>query len=481
MVAIASMISGSLTPVQHSNNLMASRFRASDRGRLPYALLLALVLLLASCSKDVGNIGVGLPDAQTNTGAYLIDTVTIRASTVLRDSVVTSNSDNLLVGRYTDPQLGTLTAKSFFQVGLTDVFHPDASFVYDSTTLVLHKAATTGADSYIYGDTTKTQALFEVHPLIDPISTTKVSFASPKLTRINYDSTSFLNKGRTAAFVPRGRVRPTQATFRLPIDDTFGRKLLLAGQTGQITGQDQLDNLLPGLALTPAPGDDAAIVRLSASASDAALLLFYHDPTNPTVVLTSTFSLASANRHFYQVKAGRSTAAIKNLPTTSLQAVSSSQTGMATVVEGALGLQTRLEFPYLTDLQQFGANLTVTSARITALVPPVTLSTYVPVPPNLSLFITDANNHPLGLYVNGTTIAAEGTYQSGISTQTGVIQGSYTWSVDRYIQGVINRTLPNNGFLISSASPALPNRVILGGPRNTTNKLALRIYFITVK
>ncbi len=470
------MISGNLTPVQHSNKAAtrttAGWLRVSYRSRLPYALLVALALLAASCTKDVGNIGVGLPDAQTNTGAYLIDTVTIRASTVLRDSVVTSNSDNLLVGRYTDPQLGTLTAKTFFQVGLTDAFHPDPTFVYDSTTLVLHPAGTKKPDSYIYGDSTKTQALFEVHPLIDPISLTKPSFASPKLTSLNYDSTTLLNRGGVA---PRGRARPTQTTVRLPLQDSFGIKLLQSGQLGLLTTQDLFDNFLPGLVLTPAPGDDATIIRLSASAGGAALMLYYHDPTNPTVVLSSTFSLASANRHFYQVKAARSTAAIRNLPTTSLQSVSSSLTGMTTVVEGALGLQTRLEFPYLADLQQFGANLTVTNAQITALVPTATLSPFVPVPPNLTISFTDVNNHPTLTYVPSVA------YTSGLSSATGIEQGSYNWSVTSYVQAVINRTLPNNGFLISSVAPTLPNRVILGGPHNTTNKLVMRIYFITVK
>ncbi|AMR25636.1 hypothetical protein A0257_00065 [Hymenobacter psoromatis] len=451
---------------------MASWLRVSSRSRLPYALLLALALLAASCTKDVSDIGVGLPDAQANTGAYLIDTVTIRTSTVLRDSVITSNSDNLLVGRYTDPQLGTLTAKSFFQVGLTDAFHPDPTFVYDSTTLVLHAATPKTPDSYLYGDTTKTQALFEVHPLIDPISLTKPSFASPKLTSLNYDSTTLLNRGGVA---PRVRTRPTQTIFRLPLQDVFGMKLLSMGQLGLLNTQDLFDNFLPGLVLTPASGDDAAIVRLSVSATGAALMLYYHDPTNPTVALSSTFSLANGNRHFYQVKAGRSTAAIRNLPTTSLQAVNSSLTGMTTVVEGALGLQTRLEFPYLTDLQQFGANLTVTNAQITALVPASTLSPFVPLPPNLTIRLTDANNHPTATYVGSVA------YASGVSSTTGIEQGSYNWVVTGYIQGVINRTIQNNGFLISSAAPALPNRAILGDSRNTTNKLALRIYFITVK
>ena len=457
---------------------MAGWLRISYRSQLPYALLVALTLLVASCTKDVGNIGVGLPDAQTNTGAYLIDTVTIRASTVLRDSVITSHSDNLLVGRYTDPQLGTLTAKSFFQVGLTDAFHPDPTFVYDSTTLVLHAADTKKPDSYIYGDSTKSQALFEVHPLIDPISITKPSFASPKLTSLNYDSTTLLNgssTGSAVAAAPRGRIRPTQTIFRLPLQKAFGMKLLSMGQLGLLDTQDLFDNFLPGLVLTPAPGDDATIIRLSASASGSALMLYYHDPTNPTVALSSTFSLASGNRHFYQVKAGRSMVAIRNLPTTSLQSASSSLTGMTTVVEGALGLQTRLEFPYLADLQQFGANLTVTNAQITALVPTTTLSPFVPVPPNLTVSFTDANNHPTITYVPSVP------YTSGLSSATGIEQGSYNWLVTSYVQAVINRTLPNNGFLISSASPTLPNRVILGDSRNTTNKLIMRIYFITVK
>ena len=472
------MTFGSLTLVQHSSNAPARRPPPPARSRRAGALLAALGLLAASCSKDVGNIGVGLPDAQAATGAYLVDTLTIRASTVLRDSVVTSDSPNLLVGRYTDPQLGTLTAKSFLQVGLSGTFNPDAAFVFDSTTLVLRTASVTRPDSYLYGDSTKAQALFEVHPLIDPISTSKVSFASPRLTRITYDSTIFLNKGGAA---PVARIRPSRTTLRLPLAADFGRRLLAAGQAGRITSQTQLDDFFPGLALTPAPGDDATLVRLSATATDAALLLYYHDPNNPTAVLTSTFPLAEVNRHFYQVTANRRPAAIRNLPTGSLQAVSSSLTGMRVVVQGALGLQTRLEFPYLTNLQQFGTNLTVTNARLTAQVPTATLSPFVPIPPTLTLFETDANNHPLRLYANGTPPANEGTYQFALSNQTGVEQGFYSWTVDRYVQAVLDRTIANNGFLVASVAPALPNRVVLGGPRNSTNKLTLRIYFITVR
>ncbi len=80
-------------------------------GRL--LLGLSLLLVAAACSTTPANIGVGLPGVDPTTGAYLVDTLTLRTSTVLRDSVITSNSNYLLVGRYVDPQLGTITARSY--------------------------------------------------------------------------------------------------------------------------------------------------------------------------------------------------------------------------------------------------------------------------------------------------------------------------------------------------------------------------------
>ena len=470
------MISGNLTPVLHKNKTLAGPRRVWAWGRLPGALLLGLALLAAGCNKDVPTIGVGLPGAQTNTGAYLLDTLTIRASTVLRDSVVTSSSDYLLVGRYTDPLLGTLTAKGIFRLGVPGTFHPDPTFQYDSLTLVLKP------DTYRYGDTTRTQALVQVHRLTDQLSTTKPLFAAPRFTPVNYDSLHVLNRGGAAPVV---RTRPNTNALRLPLNDVLGRDLLARGQAGLLTTQDDFSAYLPGLVLTSAATDDAAIVRFSASAAEAAMVLYYHDPTNPTAVLSSSFTVAGGGRHFYQIKANRN--GIPNLPKSSLQAVSSALTGEQTFIEGALGLQTRLEFPYLTDVQQFGQNITVTSATsLTAIVPPVTLTPYLPPPPSLTVSFTDANNHPQGIYVNsgiaGTGQQSAGVpYLIGISAQTNIEQGTYSWSMATYCQAVINRTIPNNGLLLSSATPDLPNRVVLGGPRNLANKLKLRLYIITAE
>jgi hypothetical protein len=433
--------------------------------------MLSLVALAASCTNTASDIGVGLPDANVDTGAFLIDTLTVRASTVLRDSVPSSNSAYLFVGQYTDPLLGKLTARSAFRLGLTGSYAPDPAAVFDSITLILKP------DGYRYGDTTKTQALVEVHRLRSPISSTQYSFTSPRLTRMDYDSVNLLNgSANGGSVVPVGRARPGLRTLRLPLNRALGQSLLTAGQTGRLRTQDDLDALLPGLVITPAASDDAAIIRLGATAADAGINLYYHMPTDPTTVITSSFTLANGNRHFFQMRANRSTAAITNLPRTSLQSVSSALTGERTVIEGAIGLQTRLQFPYLADLRQFGNNLTITNAQITASVPTPTLTPFVPAPPSLGIYYTDANNHPTGLYL--TTAV---TYNTGISNTTGIEQGTYSWLVTSYVQSVLRNEIPNNGFLLASTTPDVPTRVILGGPRNVQNKLALRVYFIRVQ
>ncbi|RZK95979.1 MAG: DUF4270 family protein, partial [Hymenobacter sp.] len=119
----------------------------------PLALLLlagSLLLGAAGCSSTATNIGVGLPSVDPTTGAYLVDTLTLKASTVLRDSVVTSTSDYLLTGRYVDPQLGTIKASSYTTLNLGAAFIPTASQIADSVVLVLPSDKT-----YRYADTTE--------------------------------------------------------------------------------------------------------------------------------------------------------------------------------------------------------------------------------------------------------------------------------------------------------------------------------------
>jgi len=423
-------------------------------------LLLASILLLgaAGCSTTPGNIGVGLPSVDTTTGAFLVDTLTLRASTVLRDSVITSNSQYLLAGRYTDPQLGTIKASSYTTLGLGTAFLPASTQIADSVVLVLP------TDAYRYGDTTKTQTLLEVHELSAFIPLTKYGFASPSLTPIagNVNPTLLNNP------VVR-RARGNLGNLRLRLNMSFGQRLMNDAKSGRFTTQDQLDARYPGLALLPGASDEAALLRFNASAANAALVLYYHDPADVTTALNYSFTL---NRHFYQAEAVRS-GPLAALTTTNRQ-LNADQTGQQTYIEGLLGLQTKIEIPYLFDLRNYGQNLVITNAQMIVEAPANTLlNRNLPPPASLSVSTTDVNNRV------GTTFVTSAPYSPTITTVDNRTQGGYSWSMLNYVQNVLGNNIVNGGILLNTTVPTQPDRVVLGGPRNTTNKIKLRLYLIS--
>jgi hypothetical protein len=447
---------------------------------------LSLLLVAAACSSTPGNIGIGLPSADANTGAYLVDTLTIRASTVLRDSIVTSGSNLLLVGRYRDPQLGTITAKSYVTMGLGGNFTPDQAQVYDSLVLVLKPFAVSAANPNArYGDTTKTQTLVEVHRLNSFVPSTQFGYASPKLTPMS----SRVQPVAVNEKEIKRRARPSLNTIRVRLASAFGEELLRAGKSRLLTSQEQLDALYPGLALQPGATDEAALVQFAANNSASALILYYHDPTDPSTAINHSFSL-SEGRHFYQAEADRSATAGLGALTTSLQQINSALTTQQTYIQGVLGLQTKLEIPYLNNLRSFGRNIVITSAVMTAQVPDNALGTRTNMPPptSLSLYRSNRNNQPIAL-VQRTRLDADPTatssttttfdYRTNVANLAGINQAGYQWSVLNYCQDVLDGVVTNDGLLLNTTTPATPERVVLGGPNRANNKLQLRLYLIS--
>src|SRR5882762_9272611 len=82
---------------------------------------------LSECTVSVSVIGA---DFFTNKSAFdisYLDSMSLKVSTVLRDSMVTSNTKRLLVGYHQDEKLGTITSQAIFQVGITGAVRLDKS------------------------------------------------------------------------------------------------------------------------------------------------------------------------------------------------------------------------------------------------------------------------------------------------------------------------------------------------------------------
>ena len=127
-------------------------------------LLLLTGILLFACQSGDLNVGQSVINPQELT-IQSIDTITVRSSTVMKpDSFVTSADpeNNILVGRWSDPQTGLLSMRAFAELDYT------ANSLSTQTNLVLDSLVLEMNYSFVYGDTTSAYTI-NVHRLTKPL------------------------------------------------------------------------------------------------------------------------------------------------------------------------------------------------------------------------------------------------------------------------------------------------------------------------
>ncbi|WP_375434908.1 DUF4270 family protein [uncultured Hymenobacter sp.] len=440
---------------------MSNRFLVARRGFAGWGMACLLAGVLTAC-EDATDIGAELPPFDTATGTIYLDTLTVRTSTVLVDSVPTSTSNYLLLGRYTDARLGTMTARSYARLGLAEAaFEPASTVVYDSLVLVLKP------DTYRYGDTTRTQQV-QVHRLQTALrpGTTYYAFNS-----LSYDATPLGTR--------RFRARPNLDTVRVRLSDALGQELLTAGAGRHLTTDEQLAARLPGLVLTPEATDNAAMLRFDATNAATALVLYYHEPSAPNMVLSYAFSVASGGLHFYQLHASRTGTALSSLVATR-QALPSARTVAEAYIQGGLGLQLKVEIPYLLALNELGGTRVINSASITLEVVRAAENQFFPPPASLTVQVSDKGNRSHGVLSDLSGIPITTDYSRSASTRTNLDQGSYAFDLTAYCTAVLKHQITNDGLLLASSNLDLPDQVVVGGSGNATHPLSFRLYMTRI-
>ncbi|AMJ65180.1 hypothetical protein AXW84_06885 [Hymenobacter sp. PAMC 26628] len=427
------------------------------------ALLLAIVLL-AGCKKGDG-INDSLPaPAAVNRVAFYTDTVTVRTSTVLIDSIISSNNSGLAVGRYVDPLFGTVTGRGYVSFTLDAPLVVDQTQVYDSLALEIK------SDNYRYGDSTGVQRV-EVHQLPNALRTDGKFYYTKD--DVPYGATVLGQR----QFRPGNKAK----SLHIRLSNVLGQALWNAGQTNQLTSQDQLGRYLNGLALTPGANDNGAILRFGA----AAVLRLYHHATNdPATVLTYTFTGGgSATPHFYHLETNRAGTALAGL-TAFRQALSSTATGNRSFVQGTLGVYTKLEFPYLRSLNQFGNSLVLNSATLQLAVPGAAQDSTAGRLPTLGTALTNSSNQLRAPYAsNPTNAMSPNAVRATVITspQSGLPQVTYAINLFSYIQAVLAGTIDNNGLLLSPDVQLLVFKGgALGNQANTAAPLQVKIYYTRI-
>lgn len=401
-----------------------------------------LSLFLASCDtpKEIGDDLFSV-----EVGLNYTDTVTIKSSTVLIDSIYTGSPNTLLVGSYNHPVLGLAESAVYTQVSNIDTLFAKATSVYDSLTLRL-------AYSGYQGDTTKTQTL-SVYRLLDSLNRGTDYFAGSSVR----SDPALLGRHTFAPRPIRTKAMNGDSvrydTLRFRMSDTFGRELLSKyADTKVAAGGKGFRDYFPGMLFKSTGSTSGAMIGFNPGYSR--MTLYFHNPGDTTkYYMDYYFSLSNALypellARFNQIKSTK-TGALAALQNPG-NIVSSSATSGITYIQAGTGVATKVEFPYLLNLKG-NRNVAVNKAELV-----LTAADNIDLQQTigqLSIVETNSTNRTLRNSYGLKYLLSEG----GTSVITSAIDPSsksYTFNVTTAIQSLLVGKQANTGWLITPALTA---------------------------
>jgi hypothetical protein len=303
--------------------------------RILVLLLLINAVLLFSCTRNTIEFGSIPENGYTN--IVYNDTVAVQFSTIMEDSFVTSGDTSFLIGRYADPYLGTVSAKTFFQMkGPAVIGEIPASAKFDSLTLIIRP------NNYYYGDTNKVQTIY-IHELANTIAH-------------SYNNKLY-NTSNVAEMLPAlgtktVRIKPKENdSIMIRLSDAKGLELYtkLRQQSTEITSESEFLNYFRGISIGVGGNDTTAVYGLSGTAGKVIMRVHYHTTIPyPEAQYIDFVSLAN-DFAFNQVLTNRTGTGL--VPgTTALTEVPSATTNGFSFMQGGTGLHLKMIFPTLRSI-----------------------------------------------------------------------------------------------------------------------------------
>lgn len=384
-----------------------------------------------------------LPDG-SQAGVFFSDTFTVRSSTVLLDSIQTSGTTALLLGRYTDPALGVVEARSFLQLApdTGDTLKADPKAVYDSLVLVLPY------NGFSYGDTTRYQNV-SVHRLTDTLNNSKV-----------YLNTS--NAPFEAAALGRARYKPNlnpniAPSLRVKLSDAFGRELFALAGKSESTDQTAFRNYLKGLALVPGAGDEGSVLGLSTA--NAVMYVYYHADTlqkfygiYTTPQRRAGTAAPTPTARFTRI-AHQRTGALATLAQPG-QVLPASRTNDEVYLQQAGGLGVKLDFPTLRNLRNLPQGRVAINQAELILEPKLPVPTNVNLPPGMSLIESNETNLPLRTAQNQYRyVPVEGVPSAPLTANFDGNNENYPFNVTTQLQQMLTGQRTATGLILTREAP----------------------------
>ncbi|WP_422082220.1 DUF4270 family protein [Ulvibacterium sp.] len=236
-----------------------------------FLCFLMVLLGIIACSVDASDIPtleVGQDFTTSNVRVLVLDTFSVKLSTFRFDSINTSNSDRLLVGRYSDDYLGTIACNSYFELSAATTENATAPYTLPSDAALDSVALILGYDRYFYNDTTLVSHI-NVHLLNEEVEPDDDAFFNT--SKLEYDSIPLVSR----------RYRPEpfdEDSLHISLPFEFGDRLFRLIQQNDINDNEDLRDNFKGFALVPETSDNTSIIGFSREDERTYLRFFYSVP-----------------------------------------------------------------------------------------------------------------------------------------------------------------------------------------------------------
>ena len=417
-------------------------------------VVFVFLILLTSCSSDTLN-GSDFEAGDTFTDSDIrviqLDTMTVDFSTMKFDSIDTSQSARMLVGKYNDPVFGTIKTASFMEL-VPSSYSIDTDAEYDSITFLLRP------DGYFYNDTLQTSTLLikQVNESLEPAD--GINFYNTSV--INYDQE---NLG-SLTYTPRPL---STDSLEIKINDTFGQALFDNLQQQNISTYDEFKNYFHGITVQPDENNNASIQGFSLASN---MRLYYSIAgENERIQYYTDFSLNIASSpipFFNQISAEDPNSYLTAL-TDQETNLYSSETEYQSFIQSGIGIATRIEFPHIKSVFNIQGQGTLLDASLKIAPTIGSYNDLLMLRDTLSVFIVDQNNE-----LSGQLYATDGSAALAILNRNDQEFNDiyYELPLSGYLEGLLSVDLESSDALILLPSNynSTVDRFVLNTDINTT-------------
>jgi hypothetical protein len=388
------------------------------------------------------------------------DTLTLKVSTVIFDSVSTLQSSRLLTGYVEDPQIGKIYASPYFRLNPVTVQSLDSDFDFEYLALRLEY------DRYSYYDTTR-QMTLHVFQIDEDIETEDDG-------RL-YNNRVFRKKRTNGQVVPLGSLSFNPSpnrfdTLEIKLADSFGKELFQLVKDGddKVTVENDFLDFIKGITLESDTSTSSCFVGFKPNAS---LRLHYVNNNEvPKRKAYIDFSFQS-NLYYNQIRSNRQSTSLADL-TTREKPLSTLKTSNVTYLNSGIGLGIRVEIPHLRSILSLDKNLIISQAQLKIVPLDNTYGDNTPLPGRYAIYAVDKFNDIYGAYQNSLVLLKDDLLDRDTH---------YIADVTNFVKSQLSNDLTNqNALLFFPANPGSSVDRVYAGDGNSKYSMELKIYYTQI-